>query len=535
MNWFKSLGVRATLTLAFCATVSFTIVVCVIAVIVMTGIQKTAVYANDAISSRYEPCAQINTKLSAFNAQVFNFVNNRMTFIKKNQEQAAADLKFISEASKQTFGGDEQGKKLLSQVNEIESVYHELVLAQLLQNSFQGARASYVTELHPLIVDFQNGLDAQNTSILTGISGRIKSLSSQGPLVLVIAVTGGAVVLSIIIAFFLSRSINSVLGRAVQAARRIAHGDLTGQIITTRKDEFGHLMRELEKMRAEWQHIASFIKQTANSVNDSFGHIDSISSEIDADAKNTQTRSITVAAAADQMVSTTSDIAKNCQSALTAAQDSSKTTSDGVDKIQETIKLIQDQAQKTRANAKSVGALVDQSQKIGSIVQTIEDIAEQTNLLALNAAIEAARAGVAGKGFSVVADEVRALASRTSSSTSDIINMVSAVQEDAGKANDSINQSVTDMDDLAAKSGEVEGLLHSIISKVENVQGQITQIATAAEEQNVATSEISTNMQSITEAAKSLASKVEGSRVQITGAAGVMDDLRTQVTRLKTE
>ena len=196
---------------------------------------------------------------------------------------------------------------------------------------------------------------------------------------------------------------------------------------------------------------------------------------------------MTVAAASDEMVSTTQDIAKNCEHASAAADESAKATETSVAKIQNVIDKINEQVIKSRSDAQLVQKLSDQAQKIGSIVQTIDDIAAQTNLLALNAAIEAARAGEAGKGFAVVADEVRALASRTSNSTQEITNMVQKVQVDAGQADEAKQISTKVMDSLENESGEIEEILNTLTTKVNEVTGQITQIATAAEQQTVAT------------------------------------------------
>ena len=157
---------------------------------------------------------------------------------------------------------------------------------------------------------------------------------------------------------------------------------------------------------------------------------------------------------------------------------------------------------KSKSDAERIQTLFEQSQKIGSIVQTIEDIASQTNQLALNAAIEAARVGNVRKGFAVVADEVRALASRSSASTQQITKMVVKIQEDASATNTSMTASLENISNLAQKTEDVRSILHGIIDKVNDVNGRITQIATAAEQQTTATSEISENMQQITEATK---------------------------------
>ena len=175
--------------------------------------------------------------------------------------------------------------------------------------------------------------------------------------------------------------------------------------------------------------------------------------------------------------------------------------------LRSTVDSIREQSRKTQEDAKLILKLGEQTQKIDGILSTIQDIANQTNLLALNAAIEAARAGEHGRGFAVVADEVRALASRTGESTKEISEMITTVQTDVRSANESITETVVQMDQVAQYAEKLQETLEVIAEKINNVNSQITQIATATEEQTATSSEMSKNIQKITEQSQKMNEK----------------------------
>jgi methyl-accepting chemotaxis protein len=199
------------------------------------------------------------------------------------------------------------------------------------------------------------------------------------------------------------------------------------------------------------------------------------------------------------MSATSGDIAQNCMGAAEGAQHATRSAQSGVEVVERTVVVMGQIAERVQESAKTVERLGERSDQIGTIIGTIEDIADQTNLLALNAAIEAARAGEQGRGFAVVADEVRALAERTTRATREIGEMIKAIQCETRGAVAAMEQGVQQVESGTREAERSGAALMEILDQINSVSMQVSQIATAAEEQTATTSEISSNMHQITQ------------------------------------
>ncbi|MDD2852310.1 MAG: bacteriohemerythrin [Desulfuromonadaceae bacterium] len=302
--------------------------------------------------------------------------------------------------------------------------------------------------------------------------------------------------------WFYTRGIARPIVSLARNARLIAEGDLRIEIKADSRDEIGQLAESFQLMVNSLKELISTLADTSSQVADSSGVMLTSADNMSHAADNAASQTSTVAVAAEEMSATSGDIAQNCQMVAESALRANDAAKHGAVVVENTIAVMQRIAERVQASAKTVENLGAQSDLIGSIIGTIEDIADQTNLLALNAAIEAARAGEQGRGFAVVADEVRALAERTTKATREIGAMIKAIQKDTKTAVAAMEEGVAEVEQgtrEAARSGEA---LANIREEISSVNLQVQQMATAAEEQTATTGEISSNIHQVTNVVK---------------------------------
>lgn len=240
-----------------------------------------------------------------------------------------------------------------------------------------------------------------------------------------------------------------------------------------------------------------------------------------------------VATAVTEMASATEEIASNAEHTAQTAQNAVGLSDHGQKQVMQSQQSIRNLANEVETAGRIISELNEHSQKINSILLTISGIAEQTNLLALNAAIEAARAGEQGRGFAVVADEVRVLSQRTHSSTQEIQAMIETLQQTAGKAVKSMTQSHDMAETSVADANSASESLLQISKAINEISDMASQIATAAEEQTSVTSEINRNTESIREVSENLSIEAQSSMVQAQELAHLAASLQQEVGRFK--
>ncbi|MGK0441135.1 MAG: methyl-accepting chemotaxis protein [Pseudohongiellaceae bacterium] len=307
--------------------------------------------------------------------------------------------------------------------------------------------------------------------------------------------------------------------------------DLTVKININQKDEIGEVATALQHMVNRFNQILGDVRDTSFQIQDSANSLSS-NAEITREGVKVQTRETDqVATATTQMTHAIEEVSRNASQAASAANDANRETIDGNEVIEQTISSINSLADRINASSEVINRVEIDSSAIGTVLDVIRGIAEQTNLLALNAAIEAARAGEQGRGFAVVADEVRSLAKRTAESTQEIQQMIERLQAGSQEAVKSMSDGTEEMTrtlDRAAKAGES---LAAIAKAVELINEMNTQIATATDQQKTVSQEISHNVVNISDVAKSS----EHSFSEIDQASAQLKDVSNHLASLVNE
>ncbi|MEQ4258942.1 methyl-accepting chemotaxis protein [Pseudomonas syringae] len=345
-----------------------------------------------------------------------------------------------------------------------------------------------------------------------------RDADSAKSVTMIAAATALALVLSILAAWVITRQITTPLQETLEVVERVASGDLSRNLNVDRKDELGKLQATIQRMTVSLRELVGGIRDGVTQIASAAEELSAVTEQTSAGVNSQKVETDQVATAMHEMTATVQEVARNAEEASEAAVTADRQARDGERVVNEAIAQIERLASAVGNSSEAMGALKQESDKIGSVLDVIKSVAEQTNLLALNAAIEAARAGEAGRGFAVVADEVRSLAQRTQKSTEEIEALIARLQSGTQQATtvmDSSRELSTSSVELTRRAG---GSLESITKTVSAIQAMNQQIAAAAEEQSATAEEINRsiiNVRDVSEQTSAASEETAASSVEL--------------------
>ena len=370
-------------------------------------------------------------------------------------------------------------------------------------------------------------------AMLNDASHKQSISASQKVLMTLAGVILFSIIATIALSYLINRIIMAPIRSTVEVIESMAGGDLTKRIDVRSSDEIGNMARNINEFIDSLQNTIQSLANTSVNLASASAELSNTSEQMAHGAEQVANQSTAVATASEEMTATSRDISQNCLMAAEGSLAAMAAAKSGSTVVGLTVSVMGKIAERVQLTAKTIEGLGTRSDQIGAIIGTIEDIADQTNLLALNAAIEAARAGEQGRGFAVVADEVRALAERTTRATREIGEMIKSIQTETRSAVGEMEVGVREVQQGTGEASRSGDAIRQILEQIESVNMQVNQIATAAEEQTATTSEIAGNMHQITDVFQQTSHGAQESFAAAHRLSALASELQHAVSRFK--
>lgn len=412
-------------------------------------------------------------------------------------------------------------QNLINAVSEYQKRLQDLIDLQARVDEAQGGITTSITAILSItdkLTDIQTEFQASDVA------------DARQKLVIWLAV---AIALALLGAWLITRSIVVPLKETVAMAETVASGDFTPQLKVTRKDELGDLQNSMQRMTTNLRGLIGEMRDGVVQVASAAEELSAVTEQTSAGVHSQKIETDQIATAMQEMTTTTHEVARNAGEAAKSAQDASQQAIQGDGAVNKAVAQIEQLASEMGATKAAMTALRANAESIGGVLDVIKAVSDQTNLLALNAAIEAARAGEAGRGFAVVADEVRGLAQRTRSSTEEIAQLITVLNQSTEHMAVVLEQNMQLTDSSVVLSREAGEMLRRITQSVKSIESMNDQIACAAEQQSAAGEEISrsvTNVRDISDQTAAASEETASSSMEL---ARIGVRLQEMTTRFK--